>query len=286
MIALASVDLPEPLGPMSAWTSPRSTVRSSPRRISLSPARTCRLRISRSAMGLLGSVAGGAVAERRRRHGGEAGGLDARRGAAGEGDELGQRRVGELLHDAAVHPQPQQAGGAAAASSATCEHRTRPSCVSSTKHDMGATTPSSARIDLVHADGRPGRAPGGSRRGRRGCSRRAAPSSAARRCARGRRAAGPPPARWPSATPGRPPWWRPSSTSSRTPYSAFVVKIMPLILPARSENRPGPPRVESPWRRPVTRLECRASPVPLPAGGRGPRQRGERANCRRRRPVP
>src|SRR5829696_6637921 len=33
----------------------------------------------------------------------------------------------------------------------------------------------------------------------------------------------------------RPPW-RPSCTSSRTPYSAFVVKIIgPLILPTRSE---------------------------------------------------
>ncbi len=40
MIALASVDLPEPLGPIRAWISPLPTVRSSPRRISFSPART------------------------------------------------------------------------------------------------------------------------------------------------------------------------------------------------------------------------------------------------------
>src|SRR5204863_107658 len=35
MIEFASVDLPEPLGPMSAWTSPRETRRSTPLRISL-----------------------------------------------------------------------------------------------------------------------------------------------------------------------------------------------------------------------------------------------------------
>ena len=37
--ALASVDLPEPLGPISAWTSPAPTVRSTPFRISAPPAR-------------------------------------------------------------------------------------------------------------------------------------------------------------------------------------------------------------------------------------------------------
>ena len=49
MIALARVDLPEPFGPISAWTLPFSTSRSRPRRISLSSALTCRLRISSSA---------------------------------------------------------------------------------------------------------------------------------------------------------------------------------------------------------------------------------------------
>ena len=74
MIALASVDLPEPLGPMSAWISPLVTVRSTPLRICLSSAWTWRLRISRSAMvsvvggiqtvagaGGIGAVAAGAL---------------------------------------------------------------------------------------------------------------------------------------------------------------------------------------------------------------------------------
>ena len=52
MIAFASVDLPEPFGPISACTSPFETSRSRPLRISLSSALTCRLRISRSAIGL------------------------------------------------------------------------------------------------------------------------------------------------------------------------------------------------------------------------------------------
>ena len=50
MIALASVDLPEPFGPISAWISPERTCRSTPLRICLSPAVTCRFLISRSAM--------------------------------------------------------------------------------------------------------------------------------------------------------------------------------------------------------------------------------------------
>ena len=33
MTTLASVDLPAPLGPMSAWTSPSLTTRSTPRRM-------------------------------------------------------------------------------------------------------------------------------------------------------------------------------------------------------------------------------------------------------------
>src|SRR5919202_6149585 len=59
----ARVDLPDPLGPMIAWVSPARTVRSTPRRISLSPCSdatvTCRSRISRVAMsGGTPSVAG------------------------------------------------------------------------------------------------------------------------------------------------------------------------------------------------------------------------------------
>src|SRR5947207_633680 len=38
----ASVLLPEPLGPITAWTSPGLTVRSMPRRISLPSTRACR----------------------------------------------------------------------------------------------------------------------------------------------------------------------------------------------------------------------------------------------------
>src|SRR5688500_4930374 len=37
MITWARVDLPEPLGPITAWTSPDRTVRSTPRRISRPP---------------------------------------------------------------------------------------------------------------------------------------------------------------------------------------------------------------------------------------------------------
>src|SRR4051794_12250730 len=37
MITWASVDLPEPLGPITAWTWPLSTSRFTPRRISLPP---------------------------------------------------------------------------------------------------------------------------------------------------------------------------------------------------------------------------------------------------------
>ena len=47
---LASVDLPEPLGPNSAWISPGATVRSTPRRIGVEPALACRLRTSKSGL--------------------------------------------------------------------------------------------------------------------------------------------------------------------------------------------------------------------------------------------
>src|SRR5437773_11457561 len=44
----ASVDLPEPFGPMMAWTSPLFTRRSTPRRISFFPTPACRFLISRN----------------------------------------------------------------------------------------------------------------------------------------------------------------------------------------------------------------------------------------------
>src|ERR1700759_2530087 len=85
MIALASVDLPEPFGPISAWNSPGRTCRSTPLRICLSAAVTCRFLIWSSAMCPSGSGYG-SVGD----------------GSAGlELDELGQRG-------------PQQLGGARA----------------------------------------------------------------------------------------------------------------------------------------------------------------------------
>src|SRR6476659_2025514 len=49
MITFDSVDLPEPLGPISAWISPWRTVRSIPRRISLPSTVACSPRTSRVA---------------------------------------------------------------------------------------------------------------------------------------------------------------------------------------------------------------------------------------------
>src|SRR5215217_2953441 len=89
MIALASVDLPEPLGPINAWNSPERTCRSTPLRICLSPAETCRFLISRSAMNLQGVLSG-----------------------CGEFDELGERGALQGLDHAHLHARPQQLGGA------------------------------------------------------------------------------------------------------------------------------------------------------------------------------
>src|SRR5918999_2594850 len=94
MIALASVDFPDPFGPIRAWNSPERTWRSTPLRIFLSPADTCTFLISRSAMDLQGG--------RGRR------GLDWR----GELDELGQGGALKRLDDAHLHARPQQLGGA------------------------------------------------------------------------------------------------------------------------------------------------------------------------------
>src|SRR3954452_11620322 len=93
MIALASVDLPDPLGPISAWTSLLCNSRSRPLRICLSPAATWRLRICSSAID------------------GHQGGL--RSGCAGgEGDQLGEGRALHCLDHAALDARPQQLGGA------------------------------------------------------------------------------------------------------------------------------------------------------------------------------
>src|SRR5689334_5205031 len=95
MIAFASVDLPDPFGPISAWNSPGRTCRSTPLRICLSAAVTCRFLISSSAMCPSGS-------------GYRSG--DARL----ELDELGQRRALQRADDAHLHARPQQLGGARA----------------------------------------------------------------------------------------------------------------------------------------------------------------------------
>src|SRR5690349_13964046 len=93
MITLASVDLPEPLGPISAWISFEWTSRSRPLRICFSPAETWRLRMLRSAIdGHQGKVV---------------------RSAGGELDELGERGAFHGLDHAALDAGPQQLGRAA-----------------------------------------------------------------------------------------------------------------------------------------------------------------------------
>src|SRR5579884_362054 len=102
MIALARVDFPEPFGPISACISPRSTTRSTPRRMSCSPARTWRFRISRSAIPKLslGEPVSGRLHEL---------------APAGELDELSQRGRLQRADDSALDTRPQQLGGASAA---------------------------------------------------------------------------------------------------------------------------------------------------------------------------
>src|SRR5712692_598023 len=82
MIVSASVLVPEPLGPMIAWTSPERTTRSIPFRISLPSTVTCRSLISRSGTGGLLLAAG--------------------RGF----HQLGERHVVERLRDGRLHLQP------------------------------------------------------------------------------------------------------------------------------------------------------------------------------------
>src|SRR5215216_7450749 len=104
MIALARVDLPEPFGPIRAWMLPLSTSRLTPLRICLPSAVTCRLRISSSAIGTpvsIGSCLGRDVC----------GGLRSGCGRmVGKLDQLGERRAGERLGDAALHPRPEKFG--------------------------------------------------------------------------------------------------------------------------------------------------------------------------------
>src|SRR6478609_7586365 len=108
MIALASVDLPEPFGPIRAWILPFSTSRSRPRRISLPSALTCRFLISRSAIGLRSNRSSWGAT----RSGGAAYGLSCARGAAGELDQLGEGRTGQRPSHAALDPCPEQLRGA------------------------------------------------------------------------------------------------------------------------------------------------------------------------------
>src|SRR5436305_14095041 len=111
MIAFASVDLPEPFGPISAWTWPCCTSRSRPLRISFSPARTCRLRISRCDIGLLESLRGSALDDGQRDGSLGDGGLHGV-AAARELDELRERCLLERLDHPAVDSHPQQLGRA------------------------------------------------------------------------------------------------------------------------------------------------------------------------------
>src|SRR5215218_579513 len=106
MIALARVDLPDPFGPISAWNSPERTWRSTPRRMDFSPALTCRLRISRSAMVSLGQRKRSVV--------------------VGELDELGQRGALQRADDPHLHARPHQLGGAVALIRAVGARHARP----------------------------------------------------------------------------------------------------------------------------------------------------------------
>ena len=97
MIAFASVDLPDPFGPIIAWTLPLSTARSRPLRISRSPAVTCRFLISSCAMCLR------LVPLRHRRLG---------RLPFGELHELGERGAVQCLQYPALDAHPQEPRGA------------------------------------------------------------------------------------------------------------------------------------------------------------------------------
>src|SRR3954449_1659934 len=127
MIALASVDLPDPFGPISAWCSPSRTCRSTPLRICLSPTETCRLRISRSAMDLQGFI---------------------RR--CGEVDELGQRGALQRGDDPDLHARPQQLGGAVLAVAAVRAQHAALAVVDEAVHRRDRAL--EREHDLVHRD--------------------------------------------------------------------------------------------------------------------------------------
>src|SRR6185436_1778632 len=110
MIAFASVDLPEPFGPISAWNSPARTCRSTPLRICFSPALTWRLLIWSSPMCPWSLSL-------RSRYGSRCRLSDGDGGAAGprvELDELRQRGALQRADDAHLHAGPQQLGRAGA----------------------------------------------------------------------------------------------------------------------------------------------------------------------------
>src|SRR3954447_10062196 len=109
MIAFASVDLPEPLGPIRAWISPLPTERSTPFRISLSSALTCRVLISRSDIGLRDFERGKFSAGLQHRQRGGPGRRDGQWvRAARELDEFGKRRALQRRDDPALHAHPQE----------------------------------------------------------------------------------------------------------------------------------------------------------------------------------
>src|SRR5215218_1897564 len=128
--AFASVDLPEPFGPISAWNSPERTCRSTPLRICLSPAETCRFLISRSAM--VSEVFVGL-------------GL-----AGGEGHELRQGGALQRLDDAHLHARPQQLGGAQLAVVVMRAQHASVAVVEEAVHR--GDVPLERQDDLVHRD--------------------------------------------------------------------------------------------------------------------------------------
>src|SRR4051795_12565571 len=122
MMVEASVDLPEPLGPIRACSSPLLTLRSTPLRISRSSTRTWRLRISRSA-----------------------------NGSHLRGYEFGKGRVLQGAHDREAHAGPQQLGRAPVAGLGFPRADDRPVRVGGDALD-GGDRPLERLDDLGHGD--------------------------------------------------------------------------------------------------------------------------------------
>ena len=185
MSVLASVDLPEPLGPIRAWISPREMSRSTPLRISRSSMRTCRSLISRSAMfSVSSSSCEGCVwvsiqvARQHRR-------IRQRR----REDEVGERRF-----FAACARSRSGLSSTAASSGTRARGRTRASRRSS-RRALARCTRSARSSPRAPRRPRPSRcreqsARACSRHASRAASRRDRPCAAARRGARDRPAAG------------------------------------------------------------------------------------------------